>query len=160
MSTDKEQIKFNYDHSVYLLGEIKSDMKIINTRSIWLLGILALITLGLADFLFRDFGTPTNIVGNIDDRFIKVYSALLLIHDFALIIIFIPKLLWGIEVPRHNEYSKVGSFNEIAETEKLLTEIQKNAKKLYNIDTQFKILIFLFTTSPAYLYAIAAFSPI
>ena len=103
MSTDKEQIKFNYDHSVYLLGEIKSDMKIINTRSIWLLGILALITLGLADFLFRDFGTPTNIVGNIDDRFIKVYSALLLIHDFALI---------------------------------------------------------LFTTSPAYLYAIAAFSPI
>ena len=146
-------IEFNYDYALYRMEEIKNDIKIIGTRAAWLLGILVVIVLALASFIFKDFDLAYILSTDINnsDHFIKLFAIYLFISYFGLIIIYIPRILpEGVEVPTDNEFENVMRSSKNAKIAELQKRIKENADKLHSLNQKFNTLILFFVSSPFY----------
>ncbi len=141
------QDKRAYDDFIALIEELRDDIKTVGTRSTWLLGILVVITLTLASFIFRSYGTlPLEIKTNATFLLLRDMAEALCIIYFGLVLFYIRLLI----VPIFEE-----PIYEPRNIEELKEKIKWNAARLKKLVKQFRTLVFLFMSSvPAsFLYA-------
>ena len=141
------QDKRAYDDFIALIEELRDDIKTVGTRSTWLLGILVVITLTLASFIFRSYGTlPLEIKTNTTFLLLRDMAEALCIIYFGLVLFYIRLLI----VPIFEE-----PIYKPRNIEELKEKIKWNAARLKKLVKQFRTLVFLFMSSvPAsFLYA-------
>lgn len=134
ISTDSEK-------SVARLEEIKDDMKTISTRATWLLGVLVIAILGLANFLSKDIGLQEGSF----TWTIAQTAKILCVFYLAILLVYIPLLITpNFGKPIHETYGN-------KETQE---NINQNLKILERLNKHFKTLIYLFILLvPAHLIA-------
>ncbi len=116
--------------------EINDAIKIIGARATWMLGILVVIILGVASFIFSDIATeaPTDSFY----RLAWVTAIILCAAHLALLLYYIQPLV----VPNFNELFKGYQGDKYSQK-----SINKSADRLEKLAKNFKILIFLFVVS-------------
>ena len=96
MKKDVNKASVSSDDLIDRLVEIKDDIKTIGIRSTWLLGVLVLVTLGLANFSFTDSGIEgLGVIKRITTTLCLAYSILLLFYIPLLIMINFGKPIYG-----------------------------------------------------------------
>ncbi len=116
--------------------EINDAIKTIGTRATWMLGILVVIILGVASYIFSDIGVEAP-AGSFY-RLAWVTGIVLCLIHLALLLYYIQPLV----VPNFNELFKGhqgGMFSQ--------ESLDKSAERLEKLVKNFKRLIFLFVVS-------------
>ncbi len=134
-----------YEELTTLIEEVRDDIKTVGTRSTWLLGLLIVIILALASFIFRSYGAlPLEIKTNEIFLLLREASQGLCYIYLALLFIYIRPLIVPIfEKPNY----------ELKDIEELREKLQWNVLRLEKLTRQFKTLASLFMASvPASLF--------
>ncbi len=154
---DKGQDKEAYEDAIGRTEEIKENIKTMGTRSAWLLGLLIVIIIALASFLFRSYNLPFS-TQNANELFILIRTAatILLLFYIAITLFY----MWWLIV------SKFGKLtHETRDIHKLEKNIETNTDILNKLIYNFRTLIFsvtvsiptaFFVVAPAFLHFFAS----
>lgn len=115
-----------YDPVAIRRQEIRDDIKSINTRSAWLLGLSVVILLGLGGFLFGNAGTTKEEISLFDHSIRFIAKVLFYIYLSAVAIYMRPLMKINLKSP---------------DNKKTEEELQKT---LYELISRFNTLVFMF----------------
>ncbi len=136
---DKNQNKEAYEDAIGRTEEVKENIKTIGTRSAWLLGLLIVIIIALASFLFRSYNLPFP-EQNTNELFILIRTAatILLLFYIASTLFY----MWRLIVPK---------FGKLTHETRDIQELEKNIETNTDIQNKlihnFRTLIFSITIS-------------
>ncbi len=137
MKKDANKASVPSDDLIDRLEEIKDDIKTIGTRSTWLLGVLVLVLLGLANLLSKDTGVEIELIRDIAAALCLIYLTLLLFYIPLLIMLNFGEPTYGTR-----------------DDKKLQESIEENSKLFNRLNRRFNSLIYL-TIIPAFISLLA-----
>ncbi len=151
---DIEKINFTYDNAVARMQQIDDDIKIIGTRSTWLLGLLTIIVLAFANLLFRNLNfLPEQDIGIIA-LLIKIVIVTIPFFCLTIIAIYTRRLIApNFGIPAHNEPENLMTREtfqhdikliKILEIETLQDRINANVDRFSKLARIFNRLILFF----------------
>ncbi len=129
------------------LQEIKDDIKTIGTRASWMLGVLVLISLGLASFIFGD-----SVINSAQDKSSLAWAIKIMARTlFISYLLIIAYYTWRLIVPNFGL-----PIYESRDDEDLQEVIKSNAKLSVKLANNLRALILLFILAVPFSFAFTA----
>ncbi len=132
------------ENSVARLEEIKDDMKTIGTRATWLLGVVVVAILGLANFLSKDVGVDIHSDGLA--WIIRATAKILFLTYLVILLVYIRRLI----APKFGK-----PIFETNEKFELQENIKQNLKIFESLNKRLNMLISLIIFSVPASFAVA-----